>query len=171
MNAAVQQQHILQATDWSKYSFENWARQLGAWINGDNETMTRIVKTMPTKRVTQEQREKLMAAYMGDESLIDRLCVKRRGTCCQLDNNEARAIHKIFLDLNAIDDEIVEEWVGTVWSHYVMDNSIREIATSNDTHIAQIQQDIKCGLAFIKSRYPHFKFDKFTKKDLSEKCA
>lgn len=163
MNAAVQQQHILQAVNWSKYSFENWLRQLGAWINGDNETMTRIVKTMPTKRITQEQREKLMAAYMGNESLIDRLRVKRRGTCCQLDNNEARAIHKVFLDLNVIDDEVVQEWVGTVWSHYVMDNSLRNIADSSDTSVLQIRQDLKCGLAFIKSRYPHFKFDVFTR--------
>ena len=126
---------------------------------------------MPTKRFTQKQREDLLAMYMRDESLIDRLRVRRTGTCCQLDNNEARAIHKLFLDLQSIDDEIVQEWISAIWSHYVMSNSIRDIAESNDTHIAQIQQDIKCGLAFIKSRYPHFKFDKFAKKEASEKCA
>ena len=38
---------------------------------------------------------------------------------------------------------------------------VRDIAKSNDTYISRIQQDIKCGLAFIKSRYPHFKIDKF----------
>jgi hypothetical protein len=163
MNAVVKTQHILQAMDWTKFSFEGWSRQLGAWINGNNETMTRIVKTMPTKRITQEQREKLMAMYMGDEDLIDRLVVKRRGTCCQLDANEARAIHKVFLDLQSIKDEIVEEWISTVWSHYVMDNSLRNIADSSDTSVLQIRQDLKCGLAFIKSRYPHFKFDVFTR--------
>ncbi len=45
-----------------------------AWLNGDTETMVKIVKTMPTKRITQQQREKLMAMYMGDESFKDRLC-------------------------------------------------------------------------------------------------
>ncbi|MEG3539378.1 MULTISPECIES: hypothetical protein [Acinetobacter] len=168
MNAALT---IMQATNWTKFSFEDWARQLGAWINGDNETMVMVVKSMPTKRITQKQREEMLAMYMRDDGLVDRLRVRRTGTCCQLDNNEARAIHKLFLDLQSIDDEIVQEWVSTIWWHYVMSSSIRDIASSNDTNIAQIQQDIKCGLAFIKSRYPHFKFDKFTKKELNEKCA
>jgi hypothetical protein len=72
---------------------------------------------------------------------------------------------------NLIDDEIVQEWISTISSHYVMNNSIRDIATNNDTYVAQIQQDIKCGLAFIKSRYPHFTFDKFAKKILVDDCA
>ncbi len=66
MTAAVT---IMQATDWSKYSFEEWCRQLGAWINGDNETMVMVVKTLPTKRITQQQRERLLAMYMSDETL------------------------------------------------------------------------------------------------------
>lgn len=86
-----------------------------------------------------------------------------KGTCCELDNNEARAIQKLLIDLQSTDDEVVQEWIGAIWWHYVMGESIRDIAKSNDTYIAQIQQDIKCGLAFIKSRYPHFQIEKFTK--------
>ncbi|WP_336147103.1 hypothetical protein [Acinetobacter soli] len=164
MNAAVT---IMQTTDWSKFSFEGWCRQLGAWINGDNETMVMVVKTMPTKRITQKQREKLLAMYMADEQLKDRLCVQRKGTCCELNDNEARAIQKLLIDLQSIDDEIVQDWIGSIWWHYVMGESIRDIAKSNDTYGSQIQQDIKCGLAFIKSRYPHFVIDKFTKVDES----
>lgn len=160
---------IMQTTEWSKFSFEDWLRQFGAWMNGDSETMVMVVKTMPTKRITQEQREKLLAMYMQDEKLKDRLCVQRRGTCCQIDNNEARAIHKLILDIQAINDEIVQEWVSALWSHYVMGNSLRDIAESNDTSVLQIRQDIKCGLAFIKSRYPRFKIDIFEKK--AEKSA
>lgn len=166
MNAALT---IMQATNWAKFSFEGWLRQFGAWMNGDSETMVMVVKTMPTKRITQEQREKLLAMYMQDEKLKDRLCVQRRGTCCQIDNNEARAIHKLILDIQAINDEIVQEWVSALWSHYVMGNSLRDIAESNDTSVLQIRQDIKCGLAFIKSRYPRFKIDIFEKK--AEKSA
>lgn len=166
MNAALT---IMQATNWAKFSFEDWLRQFGAWMNGDSETMVMVVKTMPTKRITQEQREKLLAMYMQDEKLKDRLCVQRRGTCCQIDNNEARAIHKLILDIQAINDEIVQDWVSALWSHYVMGNSLRDIAESNDTSVLQIRQDIKCGLAFIKSRYPRFKIDIFEKK--AEKSA
>ena len=160
MNAAIT---IMQATDWKKYSFEEWCRQLGAWINGDSETMVRIVKTMPTKRITQKQKEALLAMYMKDEGFIDRLCVQRKGVCCELNSNEARAIHKLFLDFQMIEDEVVQDWLSSIWSHYVMGNSIRDIAKSNETYIAQVQQDIKCGLAFIKSRYPHFIIEKFIK--------
>lgn len=162
---------IMQTTDWSKFCFEEWLRQYGAWINGDNETMVRVVKIMPTKRITQKHREALMAMYMNDEKLKDRLCVRRKGTCCQLDSNEARAIQKLLIDLESIDDEVVQEWIGAIWWHYVMGESIREIAVSNDTHISQIQQDIKCGLAFIKSRYPHFQIEKFAKTQLVDECA
>lgn len=160
MNAAIT---IMQATNWKKYSFEEWCRQLGAWINGDNETMVRIVKTMPTKRITQKKKEILLAMYMKDEGFIDRLNVQRKGVCCELNSNEARAIQKLLIDLQSIDDEIVQEWIGSIWWHYVMGESIRDIAKSNDTYISQIQQDIKCGLAFIKSRYPHFIIEKFVK--------
>ena len=51
---------IMQAIDWKKYSFEEWCRQLGAWTNGDNERMIRIVRTAPTKRITQKQIEKAL---------------------------------------------------------------------------------------------------------------
>lgn len=160
MNAALT---IMQTVDWKKYSFEEWCRQLGAWINGDNETMVRVVKTMPTKRITQQQREKLLAMYMNDAELKDRLCVRRKGTCCELDNNEARAIQRLFLDIQLIEDEVLQEWLSSIWSHFVMGNSLRNIASSCEIPINQIRQDLKCGLAFIKSRYPHFNFETFNK--------
>jgi len=154
---------IMQTTDWSKFSFEGWCRQLGAWINGDNETMVMVVKTMPTKRITQKQRERLLAMYMSDENLKDRLCVKRKGTYCELDNNEARAIQRLILDIQLVEDKILQEWISAIWSHYVMGNSLRDIANSNDTSVNQIRQDLKCGLAYIKSRHPYFMFETFAK--------
>lgn len=160
MNATLT---IMQAVDWKKYSFEEWCRQLGAWINGDNETMVRVVKTMPTKHITQQQREKLLAMYMNDAELKDRLCVRRKGTCCELDNNEARAIQRLFLDIQLIEDEVLQEWLSSIWSHFVMGNSLRNIASSCEIPVNQIRQDLKCGLAFIKSRYPHFNFETFNK--------
>lgn len=162
MNMPVQQ-HILQAVDWSRFSFEEWCRQLGAWLNGDTETMVKIVKTMPTKRITQKQREKLIAMYMSDENLKDRLCIRRKGTCCELNDNEARAIHRLIIDIKLIEDHILQEWISAIWLHHVMGNSLRDIAQSNDTSVNQIRQDLKCGMAYIKSRNPHFRFETFEK--------
>ena len=160
MNAAVT---IMQTTDWSKFSFEGWCRQLGAWINGDNETMVMVVKTMPTKRITQKQRERLLAMYMADEKLKDRLCVQRKGTCCELNDNEARAIQRLITDIQLVEDDILQEWISSIWSHHVMGNSLRDIAKSNDTSVNQIRQDLKCGLAYIKSRHSQFEFETFAK--------
>lgn len=154
---------IMQTTDWTKYTFEEWCRQLGAWLNGDTEKMVRVVKTMPTKRITQKQREKILAMYMSDEKFKDRLCIRKTGTCCQLDENEARAIHRLFVDLQLIEDETLQDWIATIWSHHVLDNSLRKIAESCDTSVNQIRQDLKCGFAYIKSRYPHFTFEAFEK--------
>lgn len=44
-----------------------------------------------------------------------------------------------------------------------MGNSLRDIAQSNDTSLNLIRQDLKCGLAYIKSHNPHFTFENFTK--------
>lgn len=154
---------IMQTTDWTKFTFEGWCRQLGAWINGDTEKMVRVVKTMPTKRITQKQREKLLAMYMNDEQLKVRLCIKKTGTCCQLNENEARAIQRLFMDLQLIEDEVLQEWISAIWSHHVLGNSLREIAAGCDTSVNQIRQDLKCGFAYIKSRYSHFAFEVFTK--------
>lgn len=154
---------IMQTTDWSKYTFEEWCRQLGAWINGDSEKMVRIVKTMPTKRITQSQREKLLSMYMNDEGLRDRLCISKTGTCCQLNENEARAIQRLFIDLLQIEDEILHGWISAIWSHHVLGNSLREIAKECATSVNQVRQDLKCGYAYIKSRNAHFSFETFKK--------
>lgn len=71
--------------------------------------------------------------YMKDKTLKDRLCTQRRGVRYQVDNNEARVIIK----LKTIEDEIVQEWISTLWSNYVMCNSLRNIAENNDTFILQ----------------------------------
>lgn len=44
-----------------------------------------------------------------------------------------------------------------------MGDSLRDIAQSNGTSVNQIRQDLKCGLAYIKSRYPHLCFETFRK--------
>lgn len=112
---------------------KDWFLQFDAQMNGDTETMVGMVKPMPTRRLTQYQRECLLTMYMKDKTLKDRLCTQRRGVRYQVDNNEARVIIK----LKTIEDEIVQEWISTLWSNYVMCNSLRNIAENNDTFILQ----------------------------------
>ena len=149
MNAKVT---IMQATQWNRFSIEDWLRQFGAWMNGDTETVVKMVKSLPAKRLTQEQREGLLASYLGDNNLRSRSI--RKGTVCEISDNEARAVQRIILDLQNHPSEILREWMSIIWSHYVMGDSLRDVAERHETSLHQVRQDIKCGLSFIGGRYP-----------------
>ena len=107
MNAAVT---IMQATDWSKFSTEDWFRQFGAWMNGDTETKKLVYKSLPTRKLTQHQREELIAKYMSDEGFREQRL--RKGVVCQITDNEARAFQRIVLDIRQIDSEPLIELLG-----------------------------------------------------------
>ena len=154
MSAAVT---IMQKTTWNKFSIEDWFRQFGAWMNGDTETVRLMLKTMPTKKLTQAQREDLIAQYMGDDSIRER--VQRKGIVCQITDNEARAVQRMILDIRAMDSDILQDWMNVLWTHYVMGSSLRDVATIYETSLLQVRQDIKCGLAFICGRYPNLQAD------------
>ncbi|NCI78528.1 hypothetical protein, partial [Acinetobacter kanungonis] len=112
MNAAVT---ILQSTDWARFSTEDWFRQFGAWMNGDTETVRVMLKSIPTKKLTQKQREELISQYMNDFSIKER--VHRKGVVCQITDNAARAFQRIILDIRAMDSEILQDWMYVLWSH------------------------------------------------------
>lgn len=158
MNAMVT---IMQATAWKKYSIEDWLRQFGAWMNGDSETVRLIIKSMPTKKITQKQREELIALYLKDNSVKER--AHRRGTVCEITDNEARAVQRMILDIQAMNNEILMDWLNVLWEHYVMNKSLREVALTLDSSLLQVRQDIKCGLAFIAGRYPNLVADLLNK--------
>lgn len=154
MNAAVT---IIQATDWTRFSTEDWFRQFGAWMNGDTETKRLVYKTIPTKKLTQKQREDLIAQYLRDENFKEPQL--RRGVVCNISDNEARAFQRIILDIRQIESESLQDWVDAVWQIFVENRKLREVAEMYETSTIQIRQDMKCALAFISGRYPNLKSD------------
>ncbi|EXF56755.1 hypothetical protein J502_2160 [Acinetobacter sp. 1294596] len=152
MNAAVT---IMQTTDWTRFSTEDWFRQFGAWMNGNTEVKRLVYKSLPTRKLNQKQREQLIAKYMNDESF--REPVVRRGVTCQITDNEARAFQRIILDIRQIESEPLQEWMGVIGEVYIENRRLREVATLFDTSTIQIRQDMKCALAFIEGRYPNLK--------------
>lgn len=152
MNAAVT---IIQATDWTRFSTEDWFRQFGAWMNGDTETKRLVYKTIPTKKLTQKQREDLIAQYLRDENFKEPQL--RRGAVCNISDNEARAFQRIILDIRQIESESLQDWVDAVWQIFVENRKLREVAQMYETSTIQIRQDMKCALAFISGRYPNLK--------------
>lgn len=154
MSAAVT---IMQAMDWTKFSTEDWFRQFGAWMNGDTETKKLVYKSLPTRKLTQHQREELIAKYMSDEGFREQHL--RKGVVCQITDNEARAFQRIVLDIRQIDSEPLQEWMDAVWQICVENKKLREVAEMYETSTIQIRQDMKCALAFITGRYPNLKSD------------
>lgn len=154
MNAAVT---IMQTTDFSRFSTEDWFRQFGAWMNGDTETKKLIYKSLPTRKLTQKQREELIAQYMSDENFYEPTL--KKGITCQISDNEARAFQRIVLDIRQIDSEPLQDWMDALWQICVENKKLREVAEMYATSTIQIRQDMKCALAFISGRYPNLKSD------------
>lgn len=148
---------IMQTTDWSKFSTEDWFRQFGAWINGNTENKRKFYKCITSKKMTQKQREAVLAQYMNDEEFKEPH--QRRGVACQITDNEARAFQRIVLDIRALDSEPLQDWMDAVWQICVEDKKLREVALMFETSTIQIRQDMKCALAFISGRYPNLKSD------------
>lgn len=154
MSAAVT---IMQTTDWSKFSTEDWFRQFGAWINGNTENKRKFYKCLNVKKLTQKQREALLAQYMNDEEFKEPY--HRRGVVCQITDNEARAFQRIVLDIRTIESEPLQDWMDAIWEVCVEDQKLRKVAAMFNTSTIQIRQDMKCALAFISGRYPNLKAD------------
>ena len=82
-------------------------------MNGDTETKRLVYKTIPTKKLTQKQREDLIAQYLRDENFKEPQL--RRGVVCNISDNEARAFQRIILDIRQIESESLQDWVDAVW--------------------------------------------------------
>ncbi len=148
---------IMQATDWSRFSTEDWFRQFGAWINGDTERKQKFYKAYPKKKLSKKHREEMLAKYMNDEDFKEPSFHK--GISCQISDNEARAFQRIVLDLRQHESEVLQEWLDVIWCVCVDDNKLRQAAALLDTSTIQVRQDMKCGLAFISGKYPNLKAD------------
>lgn len=154
MNAAVT---IMQSINWKERSFEDWLRQFGVWCDYYPENKRMIVKSTPDRKLTQEQREWLIAEYMIDGERISR--VHRKTKSCLIDDNEARAVQKLWLDMRETESEVLQGWLQLVWSHYVEGKSLRQISEESNYPLISVRQDIKCGLSHLSGRNPHLRFD------------
>lgn len=160
MNAAVQQQHILQAVNWSRFNLEEWLYQFGAWMNSVSGTCGRsvnpiavamdqaVVKRKQQKKLTEAEKSQIIANYSTSEDKPKR---NRSSIVCQIDDNEARAVQKLILDVQG-QSEILDDWMDAVISRYFYGNSWSQMVTENRSQ-NDARSDVKCGLAALHSRY------------------
>lgn len=164
MNAAVQQQHILQAVNWSRFNLEEWLYQFGAWMNSVSGTCGRSVNPIAVamdqavvkrkqKQLTEVEKNQVIANYFTSEDKPKR---NRSSMVCQIDDNEARAVQKLILDVQG-QSEILDDWMDAVISRYFYGNSWSQMVTENRSQ-NDARSDVKCGLAALHSRYGFISF-------------
>lgn len=168
MNAVVKAQNIMQAVDWSKYSLEEWLYQFGAWMNSVSGTCGKSINPIAIamdQAVVKQRKFKLgvkkTRQIVADSMLAeDKPRLTRTKIVCQIDDNEARAVQRLILDMQG-QSEIMDEWMDAIIDRYFYGNSwpnmvVKVGHVDNPTILRSemdARSDVKCGLAALHSRY------------------
>ena len=174
MNAMVKVQNIMQAVDWSKHSLEEWLYQFGAWMNSVSGVcgnsvnpiavaMDQAVVKQKLAKLTEQQKKEIIAAHFLDS---EKPKLTRSNITCLIDDNEARAVQRLILDMQG-QSEIMDEWMDAIICRYFYGNSWAQmvkwemnpvgdkvkIYSENDA-----RADVKCGLAALHCRYKFIEY-------------
>lgn len=150
MNTAVEKQHILQTVDWSRFDLEGWLYQFGAWMNNQySEPRNQMIKTLKSKKLGKLKREQLIGRYMADLEYME--TPKKTRIVCSINDNEARAVQRLILDMQG-QSEVLDEWLDAIIDRYFYGNSWAQMRTLERTEM-DAKYDVRCGLAALHSRY------------------
>ena len=161
MNVAVT---IMQAMDWSRFDLEGWLYQFGAWMNSVSGTcgkkvnpiavaMDQAVVKQKIIKLTEEQKKEIIAAHFLSETKPK---LSRAKNVCQIDDNEARAVQRLILDMQG-QSEILNCWLDAIICRYFYNNSWAEMKNQTRTEM-DAKFDVKCGLAALHVRYGFINF-------------
>ena len=161
MNAAVT---IMQAVNWSKYSLEEWLYQFGAWMNSVSGTCGKSINPIAVamdEAIVKQRKFKLgvrkTRQIIADSMLVeDKPRLTRTNTVCQIDDNEARAVQRLILDMQG-QSEIMDEWMDAIICRYFYGNSWSQMVTPERSRYGA-EQDVKCGLAALHCRYKFIEY-------------
>lgn len=164
MGAAVNQ-HILQTVDWTRFDLEGWLYQFGAWIysasgrggrsvNPIAVAMDSAVKAQKLKKLNKQEQQQIIAGYLAGD--FEPPKPKRTRITCQIDDNEARAVQRLILDMQG-QSEVLDGWLDAIVSRYFYGASWAEMKNENRTEM-DAKFDVKCGLAALHVRYGFIQF-------------
>lgn len=172
MNAMVKVQNIMQAVDWGKYSLEEWLYQFGAWMNSVSGVcgnsvnpiavaMDQAVVKQKIAKLTEQQKKEIIAAHFLDS---EKPKLTRSNITCFIDDNEARAVQRLILDMQG-QSEIMDEWMDAIICRYFYGNSWSQMVKWGMEWVGESRKmvkvysendaraDVKCGLAALHCRY------------------
>jgi hypothetical protein len=163
MNAVVKTQHILQATDWTRFTLEEWLYQFGAWqesvkgtcgrsVNPIAVAMDQAIVKRKQSKLSDAEKSKVIAGYFTtDISDFKKLGRKNKNLVCQIDDNEARAVQRLVLDMYG-KSEVLDDWMDAVIDRYFYFNSWSEMVNECRGQRGA-EDDVKCGVAALHCRY------------------
>lgn len=111
-----------------------------------------VVKQRKFKLGVKKTRQ-IIADYVMEE---EKPKLSRGGVVCQIDDNEARAVQRLILDMQG-QSEIMDEWMDAIICRYFYGNSWSQMVTK-DRSKHGAEQDVKCGLAALHCRYKFIKY-------------
>ena len=174
MNAMVKVQNIMQAVDWSKHSLEEWLYQFGAWMNSVSGVcgnsvnpiavaMDQAVVKQKIAKLTEQQKKEIIAAHFLDS---EKPKLTRSNITCLIDDNEARAVQRLILDMQG-QSEIMDEWMDAIICRYFYGNSWSQMVKWEMNPVGDTvkmysendaRADVKCGLAALHCRYKFIEY-------------
>ena len=174
MTAMVKVQNIMQAVDWSKYSLEEWLYQFGAWMNSVSGVcgnsvnpiaiaMDQAVVKQKIAKLTEDQKKEVIAAHFLDS---EKPKLTRSNITCLIDDNEARAVQRLILDMQG-QSEIMDEWMDAIICRYFYGNSWSQMVKWEMNPVGDMvkmysendaRADVKCGLAALHCRYKFIEY-------------
>ena len=174
MNAMVKVQNIMQAVDWSKHSLEEWLYQFGAWMNSVSGVcgssvnpiavaMDQAVVKQKIAKLTEQQKKEIIAAHFLDS---EKPKLTRSNITCLIDDNEARAVQRLILDMQG-QSEIMDEWMDAIICRYFYGNSWSQMVKWEMNPVGDMvkmysendaRADVKCGLAALHCRYKFIEY-------------
>jgi hypothetical protein len=170
----VKVQNIMQAVDWSKHSLEEWLYQFGAWMNSVSGVcgnsvnpiavaMDQAVVKQKIAKLTEQQKKEIIAAHFLDS---EKPKLTRSNITCLIDDNEARAVQRLILDMQG-QSEIMDEWMDAIICRYFYGNSWAQMAKWEMNPVGDMvkmysendaRADVKCGLAALHCRYKFIEY-------------
>ena len=170
----VKVQNIMQAVDWSKHSLEEWLYQFGAWMNSVSGVCGNSVNPIAVAmdQAVVKQRKFKLGVRKTRQIIADSMLseekpkLTRSSITCLIDDNEARAVQRLILDMQG-QSEIMDEWMDAIIYRYFYGNSWAQmvkwemnpvgdkvkIYSENDA-----RADVKCGLAALHCRYKFIEY-------------
>ena len=174
MNAMVKVQNIMQAVDWSKHSLEEWLYQFGAWMNSVSGVCGNSVNPIAVAmdQAVVKQRKFKLGVRKTRQIIADSMLseekpkLTRSNITCLIDDNEARAVQRLILDMQG-QSEIMDEWMDAIICRYFYGNSWSQMVKWEMNPVGDMvkmysendaRADVKCGLAALHCRYKFIEY-------------